>query len=182
MEWFQRLSDYYEAIAKYLDPDNTIFGKLEPTNPQEGLLAYANGTDWDPGSGAGYYRRSGPVWEYASAISVSTYVALAAFNDHSGRHENAGADEISVAGLSGLLADGQTPLAHNTSHQNAGADEISVAGLSGELADNQPALTHGNERHEPSSIFPIGSVYANLTGDDPSILLGYGSWYLVTTL
>jgi hypothetical protein len=98
------------------------------------------------------------------------------------KDSTATAEQISVAGLSGLLADSQTPLAHDTSHENGGTDEISIAGLSGEAADNQPALTHGNERHDPDSVFPVGSVYANLTGDDPNILLGYGSWYLVTTL
>lgn len=61
---------------------------------------------------------------------------------HAADHENGGADEISVAGLSGLLADGQTPLAHKTSHENGGADEISVAGLSGLLADGQTPLAH----------------------------------------
>lgn len=35
-----------------------------------------------------------------------------------------------------------TPTAHATSHQNGGADEISVAGLSGELADPQPPKNH----------------------------------------
>ena len=34
------------------------------------------------------------------------------FNDHSALHENGGADEISVAGLSGELADDQPPKAH----------------------------------------------------------------------
>jgi len=58
---------------------------------------------------------------------------------HASSHENAGSDEISVAGLSGLLADGQTPLAHKTTHQDGGSDEISVAGLSGVLADRQDA-------------------------------------------
>jgi len=33
-----------------------------------------------------------------------------------------------------------TPGAHASSHQNGGADEISVAGLSGALADNQPGV------------------------------------------
>jgi hypothetical protein len=60
-------------------------------------------------------------------------------HNHKARHENAGADEISVLGLSGLLADEQTPLAHKTSHQDAGSDELSVAGLSGVLADKQDA-------------------------------------------
>lgn len=35
------------------------------------------------------------------------FTLLTTFNDHSARHENDGADEISVAGLSGLLADNQ---------------------------------------------------------------------------
>lgn len=55
-------------------------------------------------------------------------------------HELGGAAEPDVTGLSGLLADGQTPLAHKTSHQNGGADEVSVAGLSGLLADDQHVL------------------------------------------
>ena len=63
-------------------------------------------------------------------------------NAHASTHENGGSDEISVAGLSGVLADAQTAAAHAASHQNGGADEISVAGLSGLLADSQTALAH----------------------------------------
>lgn len=61
---------------------------------------------------------------------------------HATSHENGGADEISVTGLSGLLADPQTPTAHATSHENGGSDEISVAGLSGALADPQTPTAH----------------------------------------
>lgn len=77
-------------------------------------------------SGAG-----GVVWGAASAPGA-----------HATTHQNGGADEISVAGLSGLLADGQTPLTHAASHQNGGTDEISVTGLSGLLADGQTPLAH----------------------------------------
>ena len=56
---------------------------------------------------------------------------------HASSHENGGGDEISVAGLSGLLADAQTPIAHASSHENGGLDELDVAGLSGVLADAQ---------------------------------------------
>lgn len=41
---------------------------------------------------------------------------------HATRHENVGGDEINVAGLSGLLADSQTPLTHKASHVVAGTD------------------------------------------------------------
>lgn len=66
-------------------------------------------------------------------------------DSHNTSHENGNADEISVAGLSGLLADAQTPLGHKTSHENGGLDEISVAGLSGLLADAQTPLDHDHK-------------------------------------
>ncbi len=85
---------------------------------------------------------------------------------HKLTHQDGGTDEISVAGLSGLLADAQTPLAHthaeaditgliadlaakvattvfnnhHARHEDLGADEMSVAGLSGVLADPQPPI------------------------------------------
>jgi len=43
------------------------------------------------------------------------------------------------AGNDARLSDARTPTAHKTSHQDAGSDEISVAGLSGVLADSQIA-------------------------------------------
>ncbi|OGO04009.1 MAG: hypothetical protein A2Y91_03540 [Chloroflexi bacterium RBG_13_54_8] len=61
-------------------------------------------------------------------------------SDHSARHENGGGDEISVAGLSGELADNQPPKAHHLTHENGGGDEIGVGGLSGLLADDQHVL------------------------------------------
>lgn len=62
--------------------------------------------------------------------------------EHKTSHQNTGGDEINVGGLSGLLADGQTPLGHKVSHQNGGGDEIDVVGLSGLLADGQTPLAH----------------------------------------
>jgi hypothetical protein len=59
---------------------------------------------------------------------------------HHTTHENGGSDEVTVEGLSGTLADPQTPAAHKTSHQDGGADEISVTGLSGVLADDQHVI------------------------------------------
>jgi len=41
----------------------------------------------------------------------------------------------------------QPAQAHKTTHQNGGADEINVAGLSGQLADAQIPASHGNEKH-----------------------------------
>ena len=57
--------------------------------------------------------------------------------------ENGGVNEISVAGLSGVLADPHIPAAHKTTHQDGGSDEISVAGLIGVIPDNAE-MTSGN--------------------------------------
>ncbi len=34
----------------------------EPAKPREGALILADGTDWNPGSGAGHYERRAGVW------------------------------------------------------------------------------------------------------------------------
>jgi hypothetical protein len=186
MEWFQRLSDYYNSVPKLIDPKSPYFGQSAPDDPSEGLLAYADGTNWDPaGTGvAGIYNYIGGAWVFSGAFTPGAAVSsetsfgilaavgtslLYARQDHT---HGSPTDPLSTS----VFTD------HSARHENGGADEISIAGLSGQVADNQPALTHGNERHDPSSVFPVGSMYANFTGDDPSILLGYGTWYLVATL
>lgn len=66
------------------------------------------------------YRDTGLAWE---AIGVG--------GDHHSRHENAGADEISVAGLSGELADRQPVKLHAIQHVTAGDDVIANAVAAG---------------------------------------------------
>jgi hypothetical protein len=51
---------------------------------------------------------------------------------------------------------GHAPEAHKTSHQDGGSDEISVAGLSGELADNQPPKSHDNAAHSTNYVATTG--------------------------
>ena len=84
---------------------------------------------------------------------------------HAVAHENAGSDEISVAGLSGLLGDAQTPLAHKTSHQDGGGDEISVAGLSGVLADKQDASKIQGHSVDEAAIANDKVLVYKVTGD-----------------
>lgn len=55
---------------------------------------------------------------------------------HDASHENGGADEISVAGLSGLLADAQTPATHTHA-------ESEITGLVSDLA-GKAAFAHGH--------------------------------------
>jgi hypothetical protein len=74
---------------------------------------------------------------------------------HKTSHQDGGSDEISVTGLSGLLADGQTPLAHKTSHQSGGSDELALAGgqvTSGTIADARIASTIARDTEVTTAI------------------------------
>jgi len=63
VQWFQQFYDTYNNVFKYLDPTNPVFGKAEPSPKYTGMIAFANGTDWNPISGgAGYYRWTGAAW------------------------------------------------------------------------------------------------------------------------
>jgi len=59
-------------------------------------------------------------------------------------------------------------IAHKTGHQNGGADEISVAGLSGELADDQPPKSHGmgGAKHAASLLALVNSKITDANLDD----------------
>lgn len=54
------------------------------------------------------------------------------------------------------------PKSHATSHEDGGADEISVAGLTGALGDAQTAIIHNNSRHSGTYIEAGGVTYENL--------------------
>lgn len=86
-----------------------------------------------------------------SDLNTAVNALEAAPTAHKTTHDNGGADEISVAGLSGLLADGQTPLAHKTSHQNGGSDQVSLAGLTGEATTPQPPKAHASNHQSGGS-------------------------------
>lgn len=70
-----------------------------------------------------------------------------------------------AAGNDARLADARTPLAHKTSHQDGGADEISVTGLSGLLADNQTPATHDILTKHNGFPGPSGLTFMNDLGD-----------------
>lgn len=55
-----------ENIARSI---NTPFATLEmlyvaPTRPRDGMVALADGTNWNPGSGAGFYGYRAGSWRF----------------------------------------------------------------------------------------------------------------------
>ncbi|MCK5018641.1 MAG: hypothetical protein KAS32_16390, partial [Candidatus Peribacteraceae bacterium] len=100
-------------------------------------------TRWD-GTNGQLIQNSVVTMDDAGNINGAGTINSVNVADHNARHENGGADEMDVTDLSGLLADGQTPISHNASHEDAGADEIDVSNLSGELADPQKLTVRKN--------------------------------------
>lgn len=64
--------------------------------------------------------------------------------------------------------DPRDPNTHALSHENGGGDEISVAGLSGVLADDQPAQAHdlGGAKHNADTLANLNSKITDATLDD----------------
>jgi len=81
---------------------------------------------------------------------------------HAVDHENAGVDEINVAGLSGVLADNQNPVAHNLAGSEHNADTL--ANLNSKISDGQilPILTGAGSPHSSVSGI-LGQTYRDTT-------------------
>ena len=49
---------------KHLDSETMTLAELHvaPIKPQEGICAYADGTDWNPGAGTGLYQYRNGSW------------------------------------------------------------------------------------------------------------------------
>lgn len=72
------------------------------------------------------YNKNGILY---SLDEAGTELSLSGVPSHHTTHENGGSDQISVAGLTGLLATAQTPAAHKTSHQKGGSDAIEISSM-----------------------------------------------------
>lgn len=58
---FQRLAgELQSGIEAIILPELHV----EPSKPREGMVVLADGSDWDPGSGAGYYGYRGGAWHF----------------------------------------------------------------------------------------------------------------------
>ena len=86
-------------------------------------------------------------------------------SSHAASHENGGADEIDVTGLSGELADDQPPKDHASSHQNGGGDAIKLDDLA--TPDDNTDLDVTTSAH---------GLCPKLGGGTTNFLRADGSW------
>ena len=56
-QWFSSFADNYNAVGKWVDPNHPDFGKVEPSMRKLGLMAFADGVNWNPleDGTAGYF-------------------------------------------------------------------------------------------------------------------------------
>lgn len=59
-EELRRLKAAIDALADGFDP--VVYAP--PARPRQGMRRYADGTQWNPGSGAGLYRYDGSAWRF----------------------------------------------------------------------------------------------------------------------
>jgi hypothetical protein len=100
--------------AKYLSADGTYTAPTGGSGDVTGPGTHGDDLLW---KSAGTDTNTLQVTGISIADTTNHITGAGNFNgvtveDHSALHENGGADEISVADLSGLLADAQTPLGH----------------------------------------------------------------------
>lgn len=55
---------YIAAQIRLLADGQIDVTHVAPDKPRDGMLRNADGTDWNPGSGAGLYRYGGGVWNF----------------------------------------------------------------------------------------------------------------------
>lgn len=89
------------AAKQPLDSDLTAIAALTTTAFGRAFLAFADEAAFKAG---------------VNLEAGTDFPSLTTFNDHSARHENGGADEISIAGLDGIPAELQTHLDDTTAH------------------------------------------------------------------
>jgi hypothetical protein len=106
---------------------------------------------------------------YLDRANHTGTMAASALPIHNSRHENGGDDEMDVTGLSGLLADGQTPLAHQSSHNSGGSDALKLDDLA--TPDDNTDLNASTTRH---------GLLKKLSGTATEFLNGAGNFAALT--
>lgn len=63
-DWMNLEFSRVEKGLKVFDVVHLVETHVEPTKPRSGDIRFADGSDWDPGSGQGIYAFYGGVWNF----------------------------------------------------------------------------------------------------------------------
>lgn len=60
---YNELTKVFDWIRQPIGPEFTLeIRNVEPEKPQNGIVVYADGTNWNPGSGEGFYGYEAGAW------------------------------------------------------------------------------------------------------------------------
>ena len=60
MQELRRIAEAFLGVEEVL----LVVLNAEPDKPRDGMIVLADGTNWNPGSGAGFYGRSAGAWVF----------------------------------------------------------------------------------------------------------------------
>ena len=182
---FERISAAFEsAPMTFIDTFH-----VEPDKPREGMIVVADGTDWDPGFGAGSYLFLNGAWQpmFTTSVGAVTSVDVAGtdgIGSTGGPITSAGVITLSLGNITpDSVASSGTVIGSNLSGTNTG-DQTSIVGITGTLAQFNTALTGadfasgGGVITGTSSGTNTGDQTITLTGD----VIGSGTSSFVATL
>lgn len=154
------------AQVNALVSDATLDDEGDP-RPADQVVETGGPTTLDVGAVADgeYLKRSGSTLVGAAGGGVTPH-ALGG-GDHTADSLANVNSKISDATLDDSSSS-RPPTSHAGSHQDGGADEISLAGLSGETATPQPPKQHalGGSDHSASTIAQVNALVSDATLDD----------------
>lgn len=137
-----------EAIAGILETTGFIRLHYGTNAERAASTDYHLGVVWITSDTHDMYAGTGTAWQHIGGASGAPP------GTHHATHENTGADEINVGGLSGVLADNQPPKAHKDSHDPAdGSDALdcaaaaAIAGVQAAAEGSSHSLARSDHAH-----------------------------------
>jgi hypothetical protein len=119
----QHVNDELQSVAQSQSDtvDSAQFNVLHvaPKKPRKGMLVVADGSDWDPGSGAGLYLRNEANTAWLFIVSLSALLALAntwtekqTFSDYTVLGAGPAIKMKKLTGTTNVAEGGSTAVAH----------------------------------------------------------------------
>src|SRR5262245_33006432 len=141
--WVQESFIKYGQLLQERETLQLTETNVEPTKPREGMVAFADGTNWDPGDGRGYYVYSGGAWKILNfdATTLGAYLEKAQnLNDVANKATSRA--NLAVLGIAANLSDVADA---DTSLDNIGGVHVAGDTMEGVLktADTTGDLNQG---------------------------------------
>lgn len=192
------VEDELEALASALGTDEEFnINYSEPTRPRKGLMVYADGTQWNPGNGAGFYFYSGsswvPAWTTYTLPSQPSFVSVTYTPQTSALGSPAEGMVAYADGSSWDPGDGEGLYVYKNAAWRRLQDSAPVTGVTSlDSATGAITFSYGLSRSGQAISTSLasstatlgGNVALNATGsyfDVLSLSLEAGTWFVTAT-